>query len=107
MKSSKEKEIEFADESIDTKKERSGTLAVEIVQAKDGIEDSASEAAAAEKFAATLVQQCAAKKKEWAERSKMRSEEVAAIGQAIAILNDDDALDVFKKAVPAALMQTA
>jgi hypothetical protein len=101
MKSSKEKEIEFADESIESKKERSGTLAVEIVQAKDGIEDSAAEAAKAEKFAATLVTQCAAKKKEWAERSKMRSEEIAAIGEAIGILNDDDALDVFKKAVPA------
>merc|ERR1719174_1078963 len=105
MKSSKEKEIEFADESIDTKKERSGTLAVEIVQAKDGIEDSAAEAAKAEKFAATLVAQCAAKKKEWAERCKMRADEIAAIGEAISILNDDDALDVFKKAVPAALVQ--
>merc|ERR1719324_943298 len=80
MKASKEKEIEFADESIESKKERSGTLAVEIVTAKDGIEDSAAEAAKAEKFAATLVTQCAAKKKEWAERSKMRSEEIAAIG---------------------------
>merc|ERR1719321_565834 len=105
MKASKEKEIEFADESIESKKERSGTLAVEIVQAKDGIEDSAAEAAKAEKFAATLIQQCAAKKKEWASRSKMRADEIAAIGEAIGILNDDDALDVFKKAIPSAFVQ--
>jgi hypothetical protein len=105
MKSSKEKEIEFADESIESKKERAGTLAVEIVQAKDGIEDSAAEAAKAQKFAATLVQQCAAKKKDWAARSKMRADEVAAIGEAIGILNDDDALDVFKKAIPSAFVQ--
>merc|ERR1719158_1462421 len=105
MKASKEKEIEFADESIESKKERAGTLAVEIVQAKDGIEDSAAEAAKAAKFAATLLQQCAAKKKHWAERSKMRADEISAIGEAIAILNDDDALDVFKKAIPSALVQ--
>merc|ERR1719238_2390911 len=60
------------------------------------------EAEEAENFAATLDKQCAAKKKEWAERTKMRADEMAAIGEAIAILTDDDALDVFKKAVPAA-----
>merc|ERR1719160_2123258 len=98
MKASKEKEIEFADESIESKKERVGSLAVEIVQLKHDIEDSAEEAADAEKFAASLAKQCASKKKEWADTCKMRQDEMAAIGEAISILNDDDALDVFKKA---------
>jgi len=40
-----------------------------------------------------------------AERQKMRSMEIAAISDAIGILNDDDALDVFKKAVPSSLVQ--
>merc|ERR1719235_2652159 len=106
MKASKTKEIDFADESISSKKERVGELAVAIVQGKDAVEDSAAEAAAAEKFAATLDKQCAAKKKEWDSRCKARSDELAAIGEAIGILNDDDALDVFKKAVPSALVQT-
>merc|ERR1719324_336528 len=104
MKKSKEQEIEFADESIESKKERVGTLAVEIVKNKDVVEDSAAEAAAAKKFAATLNEQCAAKKKEWAETCKMRDEEVAGIGEAISILTDDDALDVFKKTLPAAAL---
>merc|ERR1719160_2320644 len=102
MKASKSKEIEFADESIESKKERVGTLAVEIVKGKDLVEDSMAEAAAAEKFAATLDKQCAAKKKEWAVQSKMMADELAAIGEAIGILTDDDALDVFKKSLPAA-----
>jgi len=106
MKSSKEKEIEFADESIESKKERIGQLAVEVVQLKDEIEDTAKEAADSEKFAATLEKQCVEKKKEWDSRCKARSDELAAIGEAIGILNDDDALDVFKKAVPSALVQT-
>merc|ERR1719456_647181 len=107
MKASKEKEVEFADESIESKKERVGTLAVEIVQGKDLVEDSAAEAEKAEKFAATLDTQCAAKKKEWAERSKMRADETAAIGEAIGILTDDDALDVFKKSLPASAFMQA
>merc|ERR1719487_1768894 len=107
MKASKEKEIEFADESIESKKERVGTLAVEIVKNKDAVEDSAAEAAAAKKFAATLDKQCASKKKEWAEISKMRADEMAAIGEAIGILTDDDALDVFKKSIPAAALVQA
>merc|ERR1719428_349112 len=107
MKASKEKEIEFADESIESKKERVGTLAVDIVKGKDVVEDSAAEAAAAKKFAATLEEQCSAKKKEWAETCKMRAEELAGIGEAISILTDDDALDVFKKTLPAAALVQA
>jgi septal ring factor EnvC (AmiA/AmiB activator) len=40
---------------------------------------------------------CATKKKEWDERCQVRAEEIAAISEAIKILNDDDALDLFKK----------
>merc|ERR1719420_1660408 len=104
MKASKEKEIEFADESIESKKERIGALAVSVVQLKNTIEDSAKEAEDAKKFAATLEKQCAEKKKEWDSRCKMRSDELAAIGEAIGILSDDDALDVFKKTLPAAAL---
>merc|ERR1719181_14757 len=101
MSKSKQQEIEFADESIESKKERVGTLAVEIVKGKDVVEDSAAEAAAAKKFAATLAEQCATKKKEYAALCKSRADELAGIGEAIGILTDDDALDVFKKSLPA------
>jgi DNA repair exonuclease SbcCD ATPase subunit len=50
-----------------------------------------------EAFVANLAATCAAKKKEWAERQKMRAEEISAISEAIKVLNDDDALDLFKK----------
>merc|ERR1719321_2387170 len=42
-----------------------------------------------------------------AERASLRAQEIAAISEAIGILNDDDALDVFKKAMPSAFVQTA
>merc|ERR1719160_2260904 len=98
LKGSKEKEIEMATEAIETKTARAGELAVSVVQTKDALEDAEAEAVETEKFIATLETQCATKEKEWAERSKMRAMEVSAISEAIEILNDDDALDVFKKA---------
>merc|ERR1719316_2385546 len=105
LKASKEKEVEMATEAIETKTGRAGELAVSVVQTKDALEDTAAEAAETEKFIATLESQCGTKEKEWAERSKMRSMEISAISEAIGILNDDDALDVFKKALPSALIQ--
>merc|ERR1719269_108614 len=53
-----------------------------------------------ETFLADLGKQCAAKKASWGERQAMRAQEVDAISQAIKILNDDDALDLFKKTSP-------
>merc|ERR1719387_916263 len=64
---------------------------------KDDIEDTTAEMEETQAFVANLAAQCATKKKEWAERSKVRAEEIAAISEAIKILNDDDALDLFKK----------
>jgi len=105
LKASKEKEIEVATESIETKMGRSGELAVSIIQAKDGLEDSTAAVADTQKALDSLSKQCAAKEKEYSMATKDRADEVAALSAAIGVLNDDDALDVFKKAVPAAMIQ--
>merc|ERR1719420_225998 len=107
LKASKEKEIEMATEAIETKMSRAGEIAVSVVQSQDALEDANEEAADTTKFLATLEKDCATKTKEQGERDKLRSMEVAAISEAIGILNDDDALDVFKKAMPSAFVQTA
>jgi len=77
------------------------------VQSKDALEDAMEEKADTEKFMATLESECATKEKEMGERASLRAQEIAAISEAIGILNDDDALDVFKKAMPSAFVQTA
>merc|ERR1719326_2625935 len=105
LKASKEKEIEMATEAIETKMGRAGELAVSVVQSKDALEDEQEEMAETQKFLATLESECATKEKEWAERSATRSQEIAAISEAIGILNDDDALDVFKKTMPSSFIQ--
>merc|ERR1719163_2464099 len=96
LKSSKEAEKEAATTAIETKQVRVGELAVSVVQAQDDLEDITKEVADSEKFAKTLEEQCGVKEKEWAEREKLRAEEIQAISEAIGIMNDDDALDVFK-----------
>jgi len=105
LKASKEKEVEMATEAIETKMARAGELAVSVVQSKDALEDEQKEMADTQKFVAQLEANCATKEKEWAERSALRAQEVAAISDAIGIMNDDDALDVFKKALPSSFVQ--
>jgi translation initiation factor 2B subunit (eIF-2B alpha/beta/delta family) len=107
LKAAKDKEIEFASEAIESKTKRVGELAVAIVQAADTVEDSSAEKADAEKFLANLGTQCKEKAAAFGERTKTRAEEVSAISEAVSILNDDDALDVFKKSVPSALIQSS
>merc|ERR1719158_2411348 len=105
LKASKEKEIEMATEAIETKTGRSGEIAVSVVQTKDSLEDTTEELADTEKFITQLATECKTKEGEWAEKCKVRAEEVKAISEAISILNDDDALDVFKKARGASFVQ--
>jgi len=97
LSDAKKAEIEAAGAAIESKTQRSGALAVSIVNTEDDIEDTTAELSDTQAFLANLASQCATKKTEWAERSKIRTEEVAAISEAIKILNDDDALDLFKK----------
>jgi len=93
----KKAEIQAASEAIESKTERTGALAVSIVTTKNDIEDTTAEMSDTQAFLANLKAQCETKKKEWAQRSQLRAEEIKAISEVIAILNDDDALDIFKK----------
>jgi chromosome segregation ATPase len=106
LSAAKAAEIASATSAIESKTKRAGEVAVEVVQTKDDLEDTQAEVAETQAFLGDLGKQCAEKKSEWSERQKMRAEEVSAISEAIKVLNDDDALDLFKKAVkPASMVQ--
>merc|ERR1711871_123989 len=51
---------------------------------------------------ADLDASCKTKTAEWEERCKMRAMELAALADTIKVLNDDDALELFKKTLPSA-----
>merc|ERR1719326_2001693 len=97
LAAAKNAEISAASEAIESKTVRSGDLAVSVTTTADDIEDTTAEMKETEAFLANLASQCALKKKEWAAHQKMRAEEISAISEAIKVLNDDDALDLFKK----------
>jgi len=102
LKGAKDEEIAVAGESITTKEKRSGELSVTVARAKDSLEDTESELEDASTMLHTLATQCGVRKKAFEARLKLRNDEISAISEAVKVLNDDDALEVFKKAVPAA-----
>merc|ERR1719460_758061 len=97
LSAAKKEEISAAGAAIESKTQRSGTLAVTITTTKGDVKDTTNEMNDTEAFLANLKVECGEKKKEWAVRCQIRAEEVAAISAAIKVLNDDDALDLFKK----------
>jgi len=110
LMASKKEEIDALTASIEQKLKEIGELGIEVVEMKEDVDDTEKALAADKKFLAELETGCATKTKEWEERSKTRAEELVALADTIKVLNDDDALDLFKKTLPgasASLMQTA
>jgi len=98
----KKKEIGALTASIESKMGRVGELGVEIATLKNDNEDTAEGLEADKKFAADLKKNCGKAAGTFEEEKKLRAEEVVAIADTIKILNDDDALDLFKKTLPSA-----
>merc|ERR1719240_1017340 len=107
LMTSKTSEIEAAGKAVESKTARSGTAAVETVQAKADLEKTEKALAEDMEFSANLAKNCATKQKEWDERCKLRTEEIKAISDTIEMLNSDDALELFKKTLPSAAAASA
>merc|ERR1719487_1051464 len=103
----KEKEIAANTATIEAKMTQIGELGIDIVQMKEDIDDTTKALAEDKKFLADLEKNCATKEEEYDVVKKTRSEELLALSDTIKILNDDDALELFKKTLPApSLLQT-
>merc|ERR1712032_966215 len=97
---SKGQEVEALTDSIDEKMRLAGELGVDIVEMKEDLDDTEKSLMKDKDFLKNLDASCATKTKEWEERSRTRAEELTALSETIKILNDDDALDLFKKTLP-------
>lgn len=102
LMSAKTKEVNALSKSIETKLQQIGELSVSIAQMKNELTDTEEALLADQAFLAGLEKSCATKKSEWEERVTTRSQELSALADAIKILNDDDALELFKKTLPSA-----
>eukprot|EP00746_Dinoflagellata_sp_MGD_P006356 gnl/MRDRNA2_/MRDRNA2_112394_c0_seq1.p1 gnl/MRDRNA2_/MRDRNA2_112394_c0~~gnl/MRDRNA2_/MRDRNA2_112394_c0_seq1.p1 ORF type:complete len:542 (+),score=176.46 gnl/MRDRNA2_/MRDRNA2_112394_c0_seq1:84-1628(+) len=105
MSAAKNQEIAVAEKAIITKDQRLGALAVAIAEAKHALEDAEEELAAGNKFLSDTKDECETKKKDRDIRAKMRTEEIAAISEAVKMLNDDDAMMGFAKIKGSAFAQ--
>merc|ERR1719506_2473102 len=100
LMAAKAKEINALTKEIESKTARVGELGVQLVTQKEDLDDTSKSLAEDEQFLKDLEKDCATKDEEWAARQKIRAEEVLAIADTIKILNDDDALELFKKTLP-------
>jgi len=98
----KKKEVAMLTSTIESKTQQIGELGVSLVQMKEDLDDTQKALAADKKFLAELESGCGTKTKEWEERSATRAQELVALADTIKVLNDDDALDLFKKTLPSA-----
>merc|ERR1719316_2585730 len=101
LMAAKEKEVNALTKSIEEKMVRLGKLQVDIVEMKEDLDDTGKALLEDKKFLADLAKNCALKTKEHEENMKLRSEELLALADTIKVLNDDDALELFKKTLPA------
>merc|ERR1719272_2048378 len=102
MSAAKAKEIQALTEEIESKTVRHGEAKVELVTLKADLSDTQAALLDDKAFLEELDKSCATKEGEWAERQKVRAEEMLAIHETIKILNDDDSLELFKKTLPGA-----
>jgi septal ring factor EnvC (AmiA/AmiB activator) len=107
LMAAKTKEVNALTKAIEEKMTRVGELAVEIVQMKNDLGDTAEALIEDKKFLADLEKNCDKKAAEWDTIVKTRNEELLALADTIKILNDDDSLELFKKTLPgsASLLQ--
>merc|ERR1719281_1295480 len=91
---------------IEDKLTRVAELGVEIATMKNDLTDTEEALIEDKKFLADLEKNCATKEKEWQEICKMRQLELLALADTIKILNDDDALELFKKTLPSLAQQS-
>jgi septal ring factor EnvC (AmiA/AmiB activator) len=102
LMAAKNKEVAACTAAIEDKTVRVGELAVSIAQMKNDLSDTAAAMIEDKKFLADLDGNCATKTAEWEVVVKTRGEELVALSDTIKVLQDDDALELFKKTLPSA-----
>merc|ERR1719460_3172142 len=107
LMAAKEAEVSALTKAIEEKMVRLGNLQVELVEMKEELDDTAKGILEDKKFLADLEKDCGTKGAEHEENMKLRGQELLALADTIKVLNDDDALELFKKTLPgsASLMQ--
>merc|ERR1719161_3095520 len=100
LMAAKTKEVNACTATIEAKTKEIGDLGIQIVEMKEDLSDTEIAYGEDKQFLADLEKNCATKTAEYEVVVKTRSDELAALADTIKILNDDDALELFKKTLP-------
>jgi chromosome segregation ATPase len=98
----KKAEVATLQAQIEAETTHISNLGAEIAGMANDLEDTKEALTQDEKFKLELESSCKTKEGEWGEICKTRAEELVALAETIKVLNDDDALDLFKKTLPSA-----
>lgn len=104
LMAAKSKEVSTLQKQIEEEMQRVGQLSVKIAGEENDLEDTTEALTEDEKFKLELETSCDTKTGDWELIKKTRAEELTALAETIKVLNDDDALDLFKKSLPGASM---
>merc|ERR1719230_1190188 len=96
----KKKEVAALQASIESKMTKVGDLGVSIAQMETDLEDTAEALEDDKKFLANMEKECSSRTALYEENMKIHNEELLALADTIKILNDEDALEMFKKTLP-------
>jgi len=99
LKSTKNEEIAAAQDKVTTKSGEQADAEEISANSKTDLAETQETLAADSEFLANLREMCSNLDKEFAERSKTRNMEIAAVSEAIGILTDDEAHDLFGKSL--------
>lgn len=97
LRAAKESEMQAAGAAVEEKTVQLSDTQERVAQAKVTLEDTTEALAADQKFLVEMKDRCANADADYEKRKKTRMDEVVAISEAIAILTDDDARDLFGK----------
>lgn len=102
LMAAKQKQVATLTKEIESKMVRSGESGVELTNQQEDLSDTSKSYAEDKKFLIDVTQDCQTKEAEKSKNDQLRADELLALADTIKILNDDDALDLFKKTLPGA-----
>jgi len=104
LMAAKSKEVATLQRQIEEEMTRIGDLSVKIAGEENDLEDTKASLSEDEKFKLELETSCDTKTKDWELIKQTRAAELATLAETIKVLNDDDALELFKATLPSASM---
>lgn len=107
LKAAKDRELAAAREQHEAKKSALADADENLASDRTDMRDTTKQLEADRYFLADLKDRCSKMDEEWDARSKVRTDEMTAVSQAIEILNDDDAKDTFQRSTGASFVQIA